>query len=101
MSHIAWNIIDVNELDGQIKVNFSTQDETKNATLVFNWSGDKDQLIEHINSTALSYHEAWKNNPMSLEIKTDLLNLSNFIDDAKAQIISESGGLSSTLVQEI
>ena len=74
MNEVTWKITDVDEVLGNITVNFT--DGVRENSNVFNWSGDKDQLISMLNEVAITFKQSWAEIPPMLVVtKHELLQL--------------------------
>ena len=72
MTDVTWAIKHIEDLTGDITVEFT--DEVNTTRTMFKWTGDKDGLIEHINQTAHSFKESWFPGPsLASNTKTELL----------------------------
>ncbi len=76
MTEVTWTIKHIEDLTGNITVEFT--DEVNVNRNMFKWNGDKNGLIEHINSIAYSFKEAWLPGP-------------NLPSDTKAELLAMTG----------
>lgn len=75
---VTWQILDVNDITGDITVKFTNQNNREN-TVTYPWSGDKDALVKRLNDDALNYTHIWMCSPISSGIKTELFNMTGTV----------------------
>jgi len=79
MREVTWKITEVDENTGYIRVHFV--DGTHDHESLYKWDGNRDELVQRINFDASQLSISWKDSPVLIITKLELLQMTGSSND--------------------
>ena len=79
MREVTWKITEVDENTGYIRVHFV--DGIHDHESLYKWDGNRDELVRRINFDASQLSISWKDSPVLMVTKLELLQMTGSSND--------------------